>query len=266
MINQPLIAALLLLGLLLNACATPAQKLQQQAKAYGLARHVLLVSGFELEGYFKESLKVGGILHVYLEGDGLTWLSKEWVSADPTPWNPLMLRLMVLDRSPSFYLGRPCYNGHAQDVGCSPFLWTNRRYSPEVVSVMADALQGFLLKHSYSGLVFIGHSGGGALALLLAMRFPATRAVVTLAGNTDIDAWTDLHGYTHLVGSLNPANFTGGGFKEIHWLGGKDAAIPPEVFLPVLKQRHAAKITVIPDYDHVCCWENGWPEMLKQLP
>ena len=229
-------------------------------------RHVLIVSGFELEGFAKERLKTGGILHVYLEGDGLPWLTKEWISADPTPRYPLMLHLMALDVSPSFYLGRPCYNGHAQDVGCSPLLWTYRRYSPEVVSALADALQGFLLKHPYSGLVFIGHSGGGALALLLAMRFPATRAVATLAGNADIDLWTNLHGYTRLVGSLNPAHVTGGDFKEIHWLGGKDDVIPPDVFLPVLKQRHSAQIIVIPDYDHVCCWENVWPEILKQLP
>ena len=261
-----MLGLVVVIGLLLQSCASPAENLLRRAGELGLVRQTFIANGFQLESFSKADSRARRVLHVYLEGDGLPWLTKEWISADPTPRYPLMLHLMALDGSPSLYLGRPCYNGHARDVGCSPLLWTYRRYSPEVVSALADALQGFLLKHAYAGLVFIGHSGGGALALLLAIRFPTTRAVVTLAGNTDTQVWTDLHGYTRLVGSLNPANFTGGDFKEIHWLGGKDAVIPPNVFMPVLKQRHASKINVIPDYDHVCCWKNGWSQILKQLP
>lgn len=259
-------AAFLLLGIVLNACATPSQKLLQQADGFGMTRHVLTANSFELESFYKVGIKANGILHVYLEGDGLPWLTEDRVSADPTPRNPLMLRLMALDPSSSLYLGRPCYNGHAEDEGCSPLLWTHRRYAPEVVAAMTDALAGFMRNYRYSGLVLIGHSGGGALALLLAQRFPATLAVLTLAGNADIDVWADLHRYSRLQGSLNPANAPGGEYPEFHYLGENDETIPPQVFQPVLRKRKNARIIIMPGFDHVCCWEKRWSVILHNPP
>jgi len=231
-----------------------------------MTRHVLTANSFELESFYKVGIKANGILHVYLEGDGLPWLTEDRVSADPTPRNPLMLRLMALDPSSSLYLGRPCYNGHAEDEGCSPLLWTHRRYAPEVVAAMTDALAGFMRNYRYSGLVLIGHSGGGALALLLAQRFPATLAVLTLAGNADIDVWADLHRYSRLQGSLNPANAPGGEYPEFHYLGENDETIPPQVFQPVLRKRKNAQIIIMPGFDHVCCWEKRWSVILHNPP
>ena len=41
--------------------------------------------------------------------------------------------------------------------------------------------------------------------MLLAERLEMTQAVVTIAANLDTDAWTELHGFSALEGSLNPA-------------------------------------------------------------
>lgn len=49
-----------------------------------MTRHILTANGFELESFYKDGLKVGDILHVYLEGDGLPWLTEDRISADPT--------------------------------------------------------------------------------------------------------------------------------------------------------------------------------------
>ena len=38
-----------------------------------------------------------GALHVYIEGDGTPYVARHDFAADPTPRNPLMLRLMTLD-------------------------------------------------------------------------------------------------------------------------------------------------------------------------
>jgi pimeloyl-ACP methyl ester carboxylesterase len=152
------------------------------------------------------------------------------------------------------------------DAGCSPLLWTYQRYGPDVIAAMMEALTSFMREYRYTGLVLIGHSGGGALALLLAQHFAATREVVTLAGNADIDVWADLHGFTRLQGSLNPASVPGGEFAEMHLLGGRDEVIPAAVFQPVLRKRQNAQIAIIPGFDHVCCWEKLWPDILNNLP
>lgn len=262
----PRLIVMLLLIALLQSCASPAQLWLQRGSELGFMHRVLSGSGFTLEAFMHGNPQPGHVLHVYLEGDGLPWASERLIASDPTPRNPLMLRLMALDRSPSVYLGRPCYNGHAEDAGCSPLLWTHRRYAPEVVAAMAEALTGLLRDDPATGLVFIGYSGGGALALLLAPRFASTGAVVTLAGNADIDVWADLHGFSRLAGSLNPAKVSGGKYPEFHFLGEMDKVIPPAVFLPVLKKRPYANIIVLPGLDHVCCWEQRWPDILNHLP
>jgi len=258
---------LCLLGLaLLQACASPAQRLQGRADELGFKHQTLNAHGYTLEAYTQSVLQAGGVWHVYLEGDGLPWARPNQVASDPTPRNPLMLNLMAQDHAASVYLGRPCYNGHEHDPGCTPLLWTHRRFGPEVVESMAQALRIFLHGVKPRGLVFLGHSGGGTLALLLASRFPETLAVLTVAGNTDIQAWADLHGYSRLQGSLNPADFPAGAFAEWHYLGSKDAVIPPSVFAPILKRRPNAQVETFTGFDHVCCWESVWPEILARLP
>lgn len=256
----------LLLAILLQACASPAERLLRRADELGFVRKTLVANGFSLETFANATLNSTHTLHVYLEGDGLPWASLHRVSPDPTPHTPLMLDMMRLDPAPALYLGRPCYVGHAQDPGCSPVLWTHRRYAPEIVDAMAAALAGVLREHPQRDLVFFGHSGGGALALLLARRFTASRAVVTFAGNTDIEQWAALHGYSRLQGSVNPADYIGGGFTEWHYLGGQDKTIPPTVFESVLQKRRNAQIRVIEDFNHMCCWESILPEILPLLP
>lgn len=251
---------------LLQACSSPAERLLRRGAELGYVRHRLPAAGFVLEAFAKPGDPARQTLHVYLEGDGLPWASRDRIADDPTPRHPLMLELAAKDPSPSLYLGRPCYNGHAHDAGCSPLLWTHRRYAPEVVAAMAAGLQAFLRAEPHPGLVFLGHSGGGALALLLARHFPSTLAVATVAGNTDIDVWADHHGYSRLQGSLNPADFGAGGFAEFHYLGGKDETIPPPLFQPVLSKRLGAQVRTVAGFDHVCCWNTLWPEILADLP
>ena len=260
------LAATLALAALLQSCASPAERLLRRGEELGFSRKTLPAPGFQLEAFYKTGPASAKVLHVYLEGDGLPWASFRRVSADPTPRLLLMLDLMRQDRAPSLYLGRPCYNGHAQDPGCTPLLWTYRRYAPEIVDAMAVALATFLLEHPYSGLVFLGHSGGGTLALLLARRFPGTLAALTLAGNADIDLWARHHGYTPLQGSLNPADFADGSFAEIHFLGGKDRVIPPALIRPALQKRRNARIETVAEFDHVCCWDRLWPKILMAVP
>ncbi len=207
----------------------------------------------------------GQTLHVYLEGDGQPWERGNWPATDPTTRSSVMLPLLDMDTSPSLYLGRPCYNGHAADVDCDPQLWTQARYSDQVVGSMQAALYDFCSRFDFRQIVLIGHSGGGALALLLAERMPQTRLVITLAGNYDIDAWTNYHHYLPLNGSLNPAKRSPSGVPEWHFLAAEDSVVPPDLFLTSLKQRAHSLVEVLPGVGHAKGWQQIWPDILQRL-
>ncbi len=213
---------------------------------------------------FKQFRQSSRILHVYIDGDGTPWLGGRPAS-DPTPRNTLTLRLMALDPGPSVYLGRPCYHGLSDTSPCSSIVWTRERYSEAVVSSMAAVVHHIMKTDDFQHLVWFGHSGGGTLAVLLAPRFRETTDVVTIAANLDIDAWADLHGYSRLGGSLNPARQPSlpSGIHQRHYVGGKDQQVPREVVVrgPIGKNT----LVVIPSYDHGCCWETIWPTVLSEI-
>ena len=127
----------LLVALLACGCASPAARLSSRAADLGFTRAIVAGAGFD-HVVFRARAHVGGtsipdaprVLHVYLDGDGSPWTGRE-PTDDPTPRNPLVLRLMALDAAPRIYLGRPCYHGLANAPRCTPALWTTRRYARE---------------------------------------------------------------------------------------------------------------------------------------
>lgn len=255
-------AALLPLALLL-ACATPVERLEMRAAELGYRPLWVQGGPFRLRGFFKPARRAGGdILHVYLEGDGSPWRTRHSVASEPTSRKPLMLELMALDSAPALYLGRPCYLGAAEDAGCDPRLWTERRFGPEVVDSLAQGLTGYLRGSPYRRVALIGHSGGGALAVLLAGRVPRVERVVTLAGNLDIAAWTSLHEYSPLTGSLNPAGVLPA-VPEQHFFGAEDDNIPPAVFAPLAGRRSGARVAVLDGVKHQAGWDAVWPALLE---
>jgi len=205
----------------------------------------------------------GATLHVYLDGDGTPTLAG-YPAADPTPRDPLVLDLMTLDSTPAIYVGRPCYHG-LSGAPCSPTLWTSGRYSESVVASMAAAVSRVVAARGVERIVWIGYSGGGVLAVLLAGRVPQTVGVITIAANLDIDAWTDALGTPRLTDSLNPARQPplAPSVHQRHYAGGRDQVVPVEV-----TQRGAApgaEVIVVADYDHRCCWATLWPSVLGTL-
>ena len=233
----------------------------------GYERSVLPGDGFQHVVYRKDMPSVGATLHVYIEGDGTPWLRKTVVSYDPTPGNPLMLRLMAIDSAPSIYLGRPCYFGLAQTPPCEPLYWTYERYSEKIVASMRAALRGYLRAYDLWCIVFFGHSGGGTLAMLLAERFPETTAVVTVAGNLNVSAWAAHHGYSALSGSLNPADRPKlpEQVKQIHYVGTMDRTVPPALIEPVIVGQINARLIPVDGFNDYCCWEQYWPSVLQAV-
>ena len=253
-------AALLLAA---AGCATPAARFANRAATLGLRAEVVTGTKF-LHVAFHLAGRSSRTLHVYLDGDGTPWAAGR-PAQDPTPRNPLVLGLMALDPTPSLYLGRPCYHGFAGTPPCTPLLWTFERYSEAVVDSMRAALRRILQGGEFDRVIWLGHSGGGVLAFLLAPSFPETAGLITVAANLDIDAWADLHGYPRLRGSPNPASQPPipPTIYQRHYVGGEDRIVPREVVArgPI----PAGTITVIPRYDHICCWESFWPAVLSDV-
>jgi len=212
---------------LLTACASPVAINDRFAAEQGLDRSLVSGAGFSHVVY-TQSAGLGSVWHIYIEGDGQPWQSRYQVAHDPTAAMPLLLRLMQQDAAPRIYLGRPCYQGMVAEAACKPWVWTHGRYSEAVIASLQLALNKLIQRHGISELALIGHSGGGALAMLLAERIPRTRQVVTLAGNLDTQAWTRKQGYSELAGSLNPARRPAlpSRIRQLHFQGAEDRSLP----------------------------------------
>lgn len=203
----------------------------------------------------------GNQLHIYIEGDGVPWVGN-LPSADPTPQNKLALRLAIQDPLDIVYLGRPCYFGFADDDGCLPKYWTSDRYGEEVLLSMAAAIQE-VRQPRHTELVLIGHSGGGALAALLETRVPDVVGVITVGANVDTEKWTKHHGYDGLAGSNNPATVPRDGtIPHLQLVGAKDRTVPAYTTEAFADNGNNVQRVVFDDFDHVCCWEQQWPEIL----
>jgi pimeloyl-ACP methyl ester carboxylesterase len=244
---------------MLAACATPADRL---AAGAGFRRSAINGVLFQHLLYFKDG--AGDRLHVYIDHDGSPWLDEIRVTADPTPRDPLALRLMTHDSAPVLYLGRPCHYGLDGMPPCQPLLWTHARYGEAVVASMAAGLARFLDSYPLTQIVLIGYSGGGTLAVLLAERVPQTIAVVTVAGNLDVAAWAKLHDYTPLEGSLDPAMRPppSSAIRQIHYVGSQDTNVPPCLARGYADAHPGAQVVQIDGFDHRCCWEKAWEELL----
>lgn len=261
------LSVLYCVAFLLTGCAAPETLLNREAERLHLTRSVVQGTDFQHLVYFHKTHDQDGELHVYLDGDGSPWLRHRFVSGNPTPRNPLVLRLMAQDPALSVYLGRPCYFGFGARPPCSAMLWTDQRYSNTVIDSMIAALRNIRHLLRSQKAVLIGFSGGGTLAMLMAERLEDVDGIVTIAGNLDPDAWTDRHHYAPLTGSENPTRHPPlpGSIFQLHLAGEKDTNVSPDLIRSALQRQPSPQLIVLPEADHDCCWEQPWPFILKKI-
>ena len=251
----------------LNGCTGYQPQLDQIIQDRGFERLVILGDGFTHLAFYRSDTHNLKNLRIYFEGDGSPWRTPTLIADDPTPRDPLALRLMALDPGPALYLGRPCYHGLANESNCHPWLWTQGRYAEPIVVSMTTAISRFCQEQGYETVTLIGYSGGGVLAWLVAERLDNVTSLVTIAANLDIDAWTNLHGYTPLMGSMNPKTRPSlrPQVRQWHYLGSQDDNVPPAIILPFLQAQPGPVRIQVVDLDHRHGWEALSPRMMRSL-
>src|SRR3569623_95825 len=214
------------------------------------------------------------ILRIYIEGDGFAWATRHHPSVNPTPTDPLALKLAAIDTHDAAYLARPCQYSDVSVSDCSQRYWTNARFAPEVVDAMNEAVNSLKKIAKAEEIILIGYSGGGTVAALITARRNDVARLVTIAGNLDHKAWSRIHSISMLKNSLNPPDYWReiGKTPQLHFIGQADRVVPPEIYelyRVSFRGQGDMRAEILPDVDHSCCWGQRWPNLsntFDQLP
>jgi len=208
---------------------------------------------------------------VYLEGDGHAWLNSRTPSTDPTPYEPVALKLALQDPAPAVvYLGRVCqYTNATISRNCDSSAWLSHRYSQEIISSTNEALDQIKKGFNAKYLILVGYSGGAAIAALCASQRQDVKQIITVAGNLNTTEWISYHRLSPLIGSLNPADYSEKlrQLPQIHFMGEADEVVPPSLTKNYAMKVGASapiKLVSLPGYDHQCCWVDTWPTLLTK--
>ncbi len=209
-------------------------------------------------------------VNVYIEGDGLAWLSRSSPSLNPTPKHPTALSLAALDPAANVvYIARPCQYSEIGAPGnaCPDIYWRGQRFAPEVVQSYITALNGIATQSS-GGFNLIGYSGGANIAGLVAARRSDVLSLRTVAGNIDNDAFTNLHNVSAMPGSLNMAYEAQklAALPQMHFIGAQDENVPEAIFTSYVSKAGPSSCIhskILPGGSHTEGWEAQWPVLLS---
>ncbi|WP_105648477.1 alpha/beta hydrolase family protein [Cronobacter dublinensis] len=211
-------------------------------------------------------------LRVYIEGDGFAWVSRSRPSDDPTPHNPTGLKLAAADPSANvLYMARPCqFIGPPLPPTCNVHLWTDQRFSPQIVQAMDEALSQIVQPYPQARIELVGYSGGGNIAALLAARRTDVVSLRTVAGNLDVAYVNALHRVSAMPDARSAADVALmlANLPQRHFSGADDDTVPPAVatrFQQATGER-CAQVEVVPGMNHGSDWAALWPGLLAKTP
>ena len=265
--RYPLLFLLLCVGCASVDRQDHAEKLAQSS---GMQRVDISASPFILTTYSRITYK-GASVRIYIEGDGLAWISKQQISADPTPKKAIGLALATQDNSVNVvYIARPCQFRNLDIEQCDSGYWTNKRFSEEVVHSVNEVV-GRYSGRGNGKIELVGYSGGAAVAVLIAARRDDVASLRTVAGNLDHVALNRFHKVSQMPESLNPMDVAEqlARLPQIHFVGDEDKVIPEELAETFVEQQHkgCAKVVEVRHASHETGWLEQWPDLLsKRFP
>lgn len=258
----------------MNGCASRAHIRSESLRAdadrmaaqASFSKNLVKTNTFLLTTYQKIA-QAGAPITIYIEGDGRSFITPRRVSPDPTPRNPLALKLAALDRSLNIaYLARPCqYTPHHLDRHCNALVWTDWRFSESTIRALNEAIEVLKSRAHSKGIHLVGFSGGGGVAVLVAARRHDVLTLRTIAGDLNHVRLTAYHQTTPLSGSLNPMFYVSKvlNIPQLHFSGENDTVVPPFIAADFVRNirkagSHCANDRVIKDATHHRGWEAFW--------
>lgn len=258
--------------LLLAACADDGRRnAAGLAERGGLQRSEIQTRNFLLAAFSR----IGNPqlpVHVYIEGDGLAWTSRNRLSDDPTPRRALGLALAAADQAPNvIYLARPCQFIELVSRPCDSAYWSDKRFAEEVIRSESEALDELMRKAPGRPIHLIGYSGGAAVAALIAARRTDVASLRTVAGNLGSEAVNRHHRVSATPESLDPVDVAAqlAGLPQIHFIGSADRIVPaavPAEFAGRMDAQACVRIVSVDGASHEAGWSERWVELLSQEP
>ena len=241
------------------------------AKTASFERVDIPAPPFLLTSYHKVTRR-GAAAILYIEGDGLAWVSRTRISLNPTPKHPTTLQLAALDTAPNIiYLARPCqYTGRLDHRPCDSKYWTSHRSAPDVIESYMTALNTMKAQSDIPSFHLVGYSGGAAIAALLATRRDDILSLRTIAGNLDHRALHLHHDVSLTPSSLNPIDEAHKlqDLRQIHYVGSQDKTVIPafsQRFIQAQNSPTAARQVIIEGASHETGWAGMWRSRHKDF-
>ena len=197
-------------------------------------------------------------VHIYIEGDGRAWRNNNQPSTDPTPSNPVGLKLAELDQSVNvLYIARPCQFNADPKRGCHFRVWTEERFAhTETIESAIKQLVG-----SDQPIVLIGFSGGANIAVQLATQLKNVEGIISVAGNLDSASFARFHRtLLELYGNNQSILTQLRELPQLHISGSKDQIIPPTLTQQMMSNalnRNCHGFQIL-NADHYGPWRIDW--------
>lgn len=205
-------------------------------------------------------------LRIYIEGDGLAYMSRNRYSPDPTPTDPVALRLATADPSQDvIWLARPCQ--YHKGPHCNRKYWTSHRFAPEVIATYDHVLNRIKAETGAQSFELVGFSGGAAIAVLLTAKRDDIANIRTAAGNIDNAALIAHHDVSPMPHSLNPGDAAAqiADIPQYHFVGVRDEIVPPAISTAYMRKAGdtgCIKQHIVPNSTHTDGWGNQWRALL----
>jgi hypothetical protein len=237
---------LALAALLLSACTDPSREViaREVAGKRLPTQSVVRAGDFAMLSFVRIDQR-GAAAQVYIEGEDLSGDAE-----DPTPANPVALRMATVDAAPNvIWLARPCQYHVAKD--CPKPYFGAMAFAPEVVAAYNTVLDDLKEKYSLQGYVLNGYKGGGTLAVLAAAGRSDVLGIRTVSSllNHEMPRSLDPSDWAAKLEKVPQRHFSGKD-DPLDNFGSYQAAVSDDICL------HHAWLDITGD------WTPGWKDQL----
>lgn len=203
---------------------------------------------------------------IYLEGDGLVINKYGEAAKNPTPTDPVALRLAIVDQRKisKIVINRPFH--YIKNINANSKYWTTARYSDEIIQAILNSIKVCKKQFGFETIEIVAYSGGAAVALLLVPHLPNITKITTFAGNLDHVSWAKYHEAQPLFESLDPLKNKNilAKIPQVHFVGESDDNTTVELGLGYQQKvgSNNVKIVQVPGFNHD---SNNWPEIWQSV-